>query len=315
MRQNQKNSRGTIAVIVSHNPNPVIVGQILESLRNQCPAIIIDNGSTQSSLSALQEQVNKNESVELLHLEKNMGIAHAQNTAIRHIIDTFTESRLVLLLDHDSIPGKGMVDTLEGVFGAIENKSSVAAVGPALFDPRDNKHLDFHKAKFGLWGKIRSSHTGKDNPVLEVDGLNSSGSLISLDAFRIVGEFDSGLFIDHVETDWCFRAKSRGYRLLATPRAELTHHMGDDVCHYWLFGNKRMPYRSPSRHYYIVRNSILLQKRKYVPVSWKFSNILKLLFTFIYFGMYCDNSADQRKQIVRGFIDGLKGTTGPSHHQ
>lgn len=314
MSQDHTYSGHTIAVVVSYNSEPDLVGHILESLRNQCPVVIVDNGSTQSSLSALLKQINKNDSVELQRLEKNMGIAHAQNIAIRHIINTFRESRFVLLLDHDSIPGNGMVNTLESAFKEKASNTAIAAVGPALFDPRDNKHLDFHKAKFGLWGKIKPSQLEDSNQVVEVDGLNSSGSLLSLDAFRVVGEFDSGLFIDHVETDWGFRAKSKGYKLFTTPRAELIHHMGDDVCYYWFFGNKRMPYRSPQRHYYIVRNSLLLQKRKYVPISWKFSNILKLFFTFIYFGFFCNDSAEQRKQITLGFIDGLKGITGPSSH-
>ncbi len=42
------------------------------------------------------------------------------------------------------------------------------------------------------------------NGSLEVDTLNSSGSLISCEALRKVGLFDEGFFIDHVETEWCF---------------------------------------------------------------------------------------------------------------
>jgi rhamnosyltransferase len=90
--------------------------------------------------------------------------------------------------------------------------------------------------------------------------------------------------------------------------------MGDDVCYYWFFGKKRMPYRSPSRHYYLMRNSILLQKRKYVPISWKLSNILKMCFTIIYFGYYDDDRAKQRKQLYLGINDGLRGITGASGH-
>ena len=153
-----------------------------------------------------------------------------------------------------------------------------------------------------------------EEPVVEVDGLNSSGTLISIEAYQKTGGFDEGLFIDHVETDWCFRARDSGYRLFATTQARLTHYMGDDVCFYWFFGKRRMPYRSPARHYYIVRNSLLLQKRDYVPLAWKTSNLLKLLFTYFYFGCYASDRLEQRKQISLGLADGRKGVTGKLDH-
>ena len=88
--------------------------------------------------------------------------------------------------------------------------------------------------------------------------------------------------------------------------------MGDDICSYWFFGRKVMPYRSPARHYYLARNSILLQKRRHVPLAWKFSNLLKLCFTYLYFGWYHPDRAMQRRQIGLGIRDGLKGITGKS---
>jgi len=301
----------TTAVVVSFNPDPEIVEQMLIALQAQCHTVIIDNGSSQSSLFALQELAAGFRDVDVLCLEENSGIAHAQNVAINHIIDTRSNSRYILLLDHDSIPDSGMVSTLEETFEAlVAQGKSVAAVGPVLYDPRDDKHLDFHKTRYGIWGKIRVAEVDDASPVVEVDSLNSSGTLLATGVYRETGGFDDSLFIDHVETDWCFRARHSGYRLFATTQARLTHHMGDDVCFYWLFGRRRMPYRSPFRHYYIVRNSILLQRRGYVPMSWKFSNILKLLFTTLYFGYYYQDSRKQRKQIFRGIFDGLKGITG-----
>ena len=136
-------------------------------------------------------------------------------------------------------------------------------------------------------GKIDPEKIARKNPEVEVDGLNSSGTLISTEAFRVIGEFDSHLFVDHVETDWCFKAKAKGFKLFATTKTKLTHFMGDDICYYWFLGKKSMPYRSPSRHYYLARNSILLQKRGYIPAAWKASNILKLCFTYMYFGFFC----------------------------
>jgi len=308
-------STSTVAIIVSFNPDLALLREILDSLAGQCPAVIVDNGSSQSTLNALEELLQDRASVDLITLQDNMGIAHAQNTAIQHITDSNTAIKYVLTLDHDSTPPDNMITCLETTFEAFEKQGNrVAAVGPVLYDPRDNKLLKFQKMKFFFPGKIDPEKISRKNPGVEVDGLNSSGTLISTKAFRVIGEFDSHLFIDHVETDWCFKAKAKGFKLFATTRTKLTHFMGDDICYYWLLGKKSMPYRSPSRHYYLARNSILLQKRGYIPAVWKVSNILKLCFTYIYFGFFCEDRKQQRRCILQGIHDGIKDITGRTAH-
>jgi rhamnosyltransferase len=310
MSTNQAFSDDTVAVIVTYNPDIDTIRQMLASLSGQCPVVIIDNGSRDALVSSLEVLASESDSVELICLENNSGIAFAQNHAISHIIKTRAGVRFTMLLDHDSIPDRTMVSSLEETFRRQQAHSRVAGVGPVLYDPRDKKHLNFHKIRFSLWCKIKPGSLGRENPTVEVDSLNSSGTLLSNRVFSETGGFDDGLFIDHVETDWCFKAKSLGYKLFGTINTQLTHHMGDDVCYYWFFKKRRMPYRSPARHYYIVRNSMLLQKRSYVPIAWKISNILKLCFTFCYFGCYYRDRTQQRKQISLGFRDGLKGVTG-----
>ena len=307
-------STETITVIVTCNPDIDTIRQSLASLSDQCATVIIDNGSSSDLVVQLESLVSESDHVEMICLEKNMGIAYAQNRVIRQIMETRSGINFTLLLDHDSIADRDMVSSLEHVFRNRQAHSRVAGVGPVLYDPRDKKYLYFHKIRYGIWGKIRPSSLGKENPTVEVDSLNSSGTLLSNTVFTETGGFDNSLFIDHVETDWCFKAKSLGYKLYGTTSTQLTHHMGDDVCYYWLLKRRRMPYRSPTRHYYIVRNSVLLQKRSYVPIAWKLSNLLKLCFTFCYFGCYYRDRTQQRKQIRLGFMDGLKGVTGASKH-
>ena len=314
MSESDTYSQETVAIIVSYNPDTDTVREALQSLASQCATVIVDNGSEADTLSHLKELVAGFDTAELISLGSNLGIACAQNRAINHVIQTRDAVRYSLLLDHDSIPGPGLVRCLEETFVARQEQARVAAVGPVLYDPRDKKFLDFHKVRFGLWGKVRPDTLSEGQRVVEVDNLNSSGTLLANTVFRETGGFDSSLFVDHVETDWCFRAKSHGYRLFATTETQLTHHMGDDVCYYWFLKKRRMPYRSPGRHYYIVRNSLLLQKRDYVPLAWKLSNLLKLCFTFLYFGGFSPDRARQRRQMRYGLSDGLKGVSGVSSH-
>ncbi len=304
----------TVAVIVSYNPDFATVIKSLESLSNQCPTVIIDNGSVGPNISQLEELVLEYDAVELIKLEQNMGIAYAQNYAVNYIVKSNATAKFTLLLDHDSIPDESMISILEHTIKEKSKYTKVAAVGPMLYDPRDNRYLNFHKSKYGVWGKINPTKLTKDRPTVEVDGLNSSGTLLSNQVFADSGGFDTNLFIDHVETDWCFKVTCRGYKLYATSSTRLIHNMGDDICYYWFLGMKPMPYRSPLRHYYIVRNSILLQKRAHIKMSWKASNLFKLCFTYFYFGFFSTEKTLQRTFIRRGFFDGLRGIDGISKY-
>ena len=66
-----------------------------------------------------------------------------------------------------------------------------------------------------------------------------------------------------------------------------------------------MPHRSGRRHYTIVRNSLWMYRRTYVPFSWKVNNFAKLVFTLVYFSLFDKERGSQFCCILRGLYDGL----------
>ena len=301
-------SSRTIAITVTYNPDIAILRNQLGSLKTQCGVIIVDNASRKDLFEPLKEFSNSNTNIRIIPLKENVGISRAQNIGIKNVAESLPEAQFVLLLDHDSVPAARMVQQLESEFQKIqETGANIAAIGPLLYDPRDKKYLGFYIIRRGLWKMIIPDVNAE--PV-ECHSLNSSGSLISLDALKKVGGLEENFFIDHVETEWCFRAIYKGYKIFGCPEVIMDHLMGDEVSEYWFLGRKRMPYRSPRRHYYISRNSMLMQKRSYIPCTWKFWNIIKLIFTYAYFGFIAKESKTHRRFIRKGITDGLKGITG-----
>ena len=301
-------STKTIAITVTYNPNTTILAQQLLSLESQCAVVLVDNGSTAETLDKIKEIQQNFNRLKIIALGKNTGISNAQNIGIKYILKELPLINFILLLDHDSIPSINMIDRLENrLLSLINSGIKAAAIGPLLYDPRDKKYLGFHIIRFGLWRKIIPK---RNSPPVECHSLNSSGSLISLEAFKHIGQLEENFFIDHVETEWCFRAINKGYKIFGCPEIIMDHLMGDEVSEYWFLGRKRMPYRSPRRHYYISRNSMLMQKRSYIPCTWKFWNIIKLIFTYVYFGFVAKESKTHRCFIRKGITDGLKGITG-----
>lgn len=297
-----------ICIIVTYNP-------LCETLYRELAAIsqwhvtIIDNSSDASIVDSLRLWVSQSSEIRsLIQLTQNHGIAAAHNIGLRLAHSAGYE--FALLLDHDSIPSEGLVEKLYDVAKArLEAGDNLAAVGAKIVDPRSGKEHGFYSMQWGLWRASRCSSISS-GALIPCEFLNSSGSLIYLPAWERVGIFDENFFIDHVETDWYMRARHMKFQVYGLCFGQLEHYMGDDIARWWFFGWRYMPRRSPRRHYTIVRNSLWMYRRNYVPLTWKLNNFLKLLFTLGYFSIFDKDRLNQFRQIMRGLKDGILAYPG-----
>ena len=296
------------AVVVTCNPDLHLFQTQILSL---CPqiglVIVVDNGSEPFFRKQLDTIEKSCGHLKSLFLEKNYGIAYAQNIGIEMAIRL--GFKYVLLLDHDSIPAAKMVSELYKAAETLrKNNIKLAAVGARLIDQRSFKENGFYRIKKWRWIRLRCGE--QRSGLIYCQYLNASGSLHPTEAFDKIGRFNEFFFIDHVDTDWFMRAQASGYSAYGVCSAKLYHAMGDKIIPYWFFGWHFMPHRSPNRHYYIVRNALWLYRMKYTPLFWKLNNLIKIIFTLIYFVLF-DN---QRKQhlimILKGLRDGFFNNPG-----
>ena len=66
---------------------------------------------------------------------------------------------------------------------------------------------------------------------LEVESVISSGSLLALAVYEQIGPFRDEFFIDHVDTEYCLRARRQGFRILQTRRPSMSHTVGAPTRH------------------------------------------------------------------------------------
>ena len=296
------------AITVTFNPDIEILGRQLNSLSVQCNVVVVDNASGDSVRRDLFSVCEKY-SATFVVLDENYGIAHAQNEGVKVARHRYPGCAYLLFLDHDSVPTEAFVDTMLDQYQTLEKAEKVAAIGPSLFDPRTGDFHGFHVIKGMRYLRVNPADMKQD--AIECSTVNSSGTLCSLTAFDDVGGYDEHLFIDQVETEWCFRARKAGYHVYGSRTASMEHRMGDDVVSFSFMAKEiSLPYRNPLRHRYLVRNSVLLLRRGYVPPVWKFYCIGKLLLTFVLFGFFVPESREQRESILRGIRDGIGGVTG-----
>lgn len=114
---------------------------------------------------------------------------------------------------------------------------------------------------------------------LEVSNGITSGSIIPISIFSIVGGFNNFLFIDGVDNEFCYRIrKIHGMKTIMIPTIHLIHELGHHKKS--IFGFTTLNYSS-FRTFYIVRNHILLW-RKYPKYYSKVEKIMILKDIIIY---------------------------------
>ncbi|OAJ51519.1 hypothetical protein A6V36_15960 [Paraburkholderia ginsengiterrae] len=300
------------AIVVTFNPDLATFETILAAI---CPqvdrVVIVDNGSKPAVMDRL-EQLSARHDCILKALGENLGIATAQNRGIEAVKDYVRgealDSHFALFLDHDSIPAGNMVQCLLEADSRIRERGErVGGVGPVTLDKRTGTAARFMRER-RFW--LNREKCPSDVPELPVDFLISSGTLTRLDVLDDVGGMNDGLFIDHVDTEWCLRALARGYRLYAARDALLTHSLGDEVVEVWSGRWREVFVHSPIRDYYASRNALLLLRHVPMSFAWRAFLSVRLVAQIMFFGFFVAPRRQRLKLMGKGLLDGMSGRSG-----
>jgi len=297
------------SIIITFNPTITEILTVFQNHieKNDSKIIIVDNGS--NNAEEIHEHFNKlsinTTKLFCYHqLDKNYGIGYALNEGVKIAKANFATH--VLLFDQDSIPCEDIVKKLiseEEIL--IESGIKLGALGPIYFDSRT--HIEYPLAQIQgvnlrkIWPSKQSEKT------FEVSFIITSGSLINLNVISEVGQLDENFFIDLVDFEWCFRAKSKGYKIFATKAAEISHSIGDKRI---ISLGREISIHSPLRRYYMVRNNILLTRKKYVPLGYRIRIIFGIIFRTPRILFAVKWSPNYLRAIARGIIDGILNRGG-----
>jgi rhamnosyltransferase len=292
------------SITVAFNPTPERLAEQVRALQGEVGDIIVVDNASSTAVSRLPQLAGL--PMRCLTMPDNKGVAHGFNAGIAAARSNGSE--FVLLLDDDSVPTPGMVEELLAACRgrSVEGGAPVAAVGPRVQDSRDP-----HDYPFIRLGWLRNQHVRcSDAPgeVISCDFLISSGSLMPIDAFAAVGEFDEGLFIDSVDLEWCCRARARGHALYGVCSARLDHRLGDR--RHAVFNTFELIVHSPERVYYMTRNRFLLYKRPYMPLKWKLKDLLRWLAKFTATLLLISPRLEYARMTMRAIRDAFVGRAG-----
>lgn len=286
-------------VIVTYLPAHQPLLRQIEAIGPQVQDIILVDNGDGSTLPAFEHP-----GVDIILLGSNQGIASAQNIGIRRARERGADH--ILLLDQDSLPAADMVARLIEALATLHAEGMVVgAVGPQYRDDRQGIASPFiYRQGFSLKERAAAPQI----PYVPTDFLIASGCLISMGVLDTVGDMDAALFIDYVDIEWGLRAKHRGYPSYGVPAAQMMHSLGDE----WIvYRGRRFPVHSPQRHYYYVRNSILLARRPWIGWPWRSILIRRVAKQLVFFSVVVSGKRLENFQMMMlGILHGIIGRDG-----
>lgn len=297
------------AVVVTYGPD-ARTGALIEALGRQCAVVVVDNGSAPEALELIGDAVRE-AGAQLIELGANTGIAHAQNVGILRAREL--GARYVLLSDQDSLPSARMVATLVERLDAGAGDAAgaggapIGAAGPYIAENKPGGDELVYVDR--RWGPRRASARELAEPTLDAAFLLASGCLIPMSVLEEVGPMNEAYFIDHVDLEWCLRARKRGYRMVVDTAARLEHCLGDETV--------RLPGRAqpvhvhgPIRCYYLARNTIFLLRSGLLPWRWQVGYVVWLAKFAAFHSLLADRRGERIAQLAAGLRDGLLGRGG-----
>lgn len=191
--------------------------------------IVIDNASSDGSVEMVQAEFDK---VQLIANSDNRGFAAANNQGM-----AVATGRYVLLLNSDTIVLDGAIaKTVE----FADAHSDAAVVGCRVLN-RDRSmqptcfmypsvlnlaiavpYLNRLFPRNRFFGREGMTWWDRDD-VRDVEVVTGCFMLVRREALDRVGPMDADYFMYGEETDWCWRFRRAGWRLMFTPSGEIIH--------------------------------------------------------------------------------------------
>jgi rhamnosyltransferase len=242
-------------------------------------------------------------------LGENLGIAYAQNAGIEKSISEGAD--YILLLDQDSMPSANLAPhLLECILALRKTLPKIIAASPRYRDPRTGFSSLFMVSRFRIPYRYQPNQQVVPENIVLASFLISSGTLIDLKKLQELRGMRSDYFIDHVDTEWCLRAQSQGYKLIGVHDALMEHSLGERPRMFWFFGMRNVSEHTPLRDYYMFRNTIFTVKDSKAPIKLNFILLFRLIKYFFYFVVFAPNRMSRMTYMMLGIKHGIFNIDG-----
>jgi GT2 family glycosyltransferase len=273
------------------------IESLLPHLDANDTVLVVDNASTDGSAHQLAERYP---TVEVIALSENLGYAHGCNAAIDFAVRK--EARYVLLANNDIVFAQ---DTIDRLVRTADTDPNIGLVVPRIYYyDRPQRIWAAGSTVSRLTGLTQQRGMGRDESefppeAVPVDLEMGTGCcmLVRTAIVGTVGRMRDEFFLYYDETDWCWRIRAAGFRIVLDDRAHIWHKVSETV-----------GVSSPTFWYYLTRGHILF-------VHYNFGGLRRAValvyFTFIMLPhrlllVLLDRQSAQSIAMLRGCLNGYQ---------
>lgn len=282
------------AIIVTYHPDFISLKKLCDCIELQdFKIIIVDNTGNNAVLTNFFSQ-----NIQIIALEDNKGIAFAQNLGVKKAINCGAE--IISFFDQDSEINESLLYKLSEPY----RNGNLAVTAPVIVNKKDG--LEYPSQVFNWFGYPKNIYAKNEKLLVPVDIVISSGTVIPVKVFELIGIFDEDFFIDFVDIEWCIRCRNKGIVIYVVPGALMEHSIGDSSMR---VGCMQIVLHNPVRTYYKVRNSLLLL-RKDIKILFSLRQVAAAIVHNIVLSLCVRQKKLYFTYVVKGFIHGVLGKTG-----
>ncbi|GJE76494.1 glycosyltransferase family protein [Methylorubrum suomiense] len=286
----------TAVAVVFFRPSTAQVVRVAERFGGRMPIFVFDNGGIPPDALS---QLGTTPGVVRLGEGRNLGIGAALNRLAEAAAAAGFRRLFLLDQDADTSPdtARALGFALDRLAGAMKGQALV----PALIGPAAAPNPGHKAPRYPL--RPRTPPIGA---LLPVEFLATSGSLLDLAAFDVIGPFREDFFIDAVDLEWCFRAWARGFACWMDPATAIPHSVGRGTIRS-RFLPLAMPDQPAFRMAVYVRNTTYSWRLPHVPTRWK---LKQMAYLPAQVGLYWGHHGFDPRLLVRLLKAGAAGLLG-----
>lgn len=248
--------RHTAAVLVAFRPDADPRPLLAQLDGHVAHTVVVDNSAEGlPAVQALPAHAQRS----LLHNRNRGGLAGAYNLALRHLAEAKPGAAAlpithVVFLDEDTDASVLPRLLCDPAAAALLQQADTGAVAPA--------YVERATALRGKYIQLERWHLNylprQFSGLKRVAFVINSMSVWRLAALQQIGPFNEGLAIDHVDTEYCLRARQAGLGVHVHGSHEFLHAIGQRRRFRFLGREMQAGGHSPARRYLIGRNTAWL---------------------------------------------------------
>ncbi|OQW94194.1 MAG: dTDP-Rha--alpha-D-GlcNAc-pyrophosphate polyprenol alpha-3-L-rhamnosyltransferase [Beggiatoa sp. IS2] len=230
----------TIAVIIVNFNAGSLLTQCVHAAMNSTVSVIvyvIDNGSTDESISQLKQAIELDERVHIIRNNINYGFARAANQALPQITSPY-----ILFLNPDCLI---KTDTLARFRETMKQYPQAGMAGGLVRNLDGSEQAGCRRSIPSPWrSMVRVFHLDQlfphhprfqsfvltDQPLpsqpVEIEGISGACMFVRQTALQEVGAMDETYFLHGEDLDWFMRFRAHHWSILFIPEIEVTHIKG-----------------------------------------------------------------------------------------